>query len=122
MHWLTRLKSFLAGLSRQTPQLPIAPSESRSKSIPEPHASAGHRRVVLYTRSGCHLCDEAKKVLEKCREPFGLSLVEVDIDHDPALQAAYDCCVPVVEIDGRLRFRGHVNEVLLRRLLRGSRG
>jgi hypothetical protein len=42
----------------------------------------------------------------------------VDIDEDPALIERFNTCVPVVEIDGRIRFRGHVNVVLLRRLLR----
>lgn len=70
-------------------------------------------RVVLYTRQGCHLCEQAVEVLER----HGLEVSLVDIDQDAALRARYDCCVPVVEIDGRVRFRGRVNEVLLRRLL-----
>ena len=70
--------------------------------------------VILYTRAGCHLCDDAKLLLQN----HGLSPREVDIDADPALTARFDTCVPVVEIDGQVRFRGVVNEVLLRRLLR----
>ena len=69
--------------------------------------------VVLYTRGGCHLCDEAKMALKRA----GLAAREVDIDSDPDLQKRYNECVPVVEIDGRERFRGRVSEVLLRRLL-----
>lgn len=69
--------------------------------------------VTLYTRRGCHLCDDAKELLEK----HGLSPVEVDIDADSELRQRYNECVPVVVIDGRERFRGRVNEVLLRRLL-----
>ncbi len=69
--------------------------------------------VVLYTRAGCHLCDEALVVLER----FGLSSRLVDIDADPQLRERYNECVPVVEIDGKERFRGRVNEVLLARLL-----
>ncbi len=41
----------------------------------------------------------------------------IDIDADPALVAKFNECVPVVEIDGKIRFRGRVNEVLLERLL-----
>jgi glutaredoxin len=70
-------------------------------------------RVVLYTRQGCHLCEEALKVLHH----HGLSPTLVDIDADPTLLTRYTECVPVVEIDGRERFRGRVNEVLLRRLI-----
>jgi hypothetical protein len=46
---------------------------------------------------------------------------EIDIDQDPALVDRFDVCVPVVEIDGKVRFRGRVDELLLRRLL-ASRG
>jgi glutaredoxin len=73
--------------------------------------------VVLYTRQGCHLCDQAGQVLRR----YGLAPLEVDIDADPDLLARYDTCVPVVEIDGKERFRGRVDEVLLRRLLVGRR-
>jgi glutaredoxin len=69
--------------------------------------------VVLYTRRGCHLCDEALALLQR----HGLQPSLVDIDADPVLCERYNECVPVVEIDGRERFRGRVNEVLLRRLL-----
>jgi glutaredoxin len=69
--------------------------------------------VVLYSRRGCHLCDDARTLLES----HGLKPSEVDIDADPALQARFNECVPVVEIDGKIRFRGRVDSVLLRRLL-----
>ena len=50
---------------------------------------------------------------------FGLEPELVDIDQDPELLVRYGQCVPVVLIDGRLRFRGRVDPRLLRRLLRG---
>ena len=71
-------------------------------------------QVVLFTRSGCHLCDEAGAVLAR----HGLSPQKIDIDAHPELQARYDTCVPVVVIDGKERFRGSVNEILLQRLLK----
>src|SRR5262245_29502866 len=77
--------------------------------------------VVLYTRAGCHLCDEAKAALTRYQSKFLLQVTEVDIDRDPALQAQYNDCVPVVLIQGRERFRGRVNETLLVRLLKGMR-
>jgi len=73
-------------------------------------------KIVLYGRQGCHLCDDAAALLDK----LALSYDEVDIDTDPRLLELYNCCVPVVEIDGRVRFRGRVNELLLRRLLSGQ--
>ncbi len=71
-------------------------------------------QVVLYTRRDCHLCDEAKVILVR----YSLKYEEVDIDQDPLLVEHYNDCVPVVVIDGKQRFMGRVDEVLLRRLLR----
>lgn len=75
-------------------------------------------KVVLYTRTGCHLCEEAKAVLERGLARKSVEIVEVDIDADPELFAQFDTCVPVVAIDGVVRFRGRVNTVLLDRLVR----
>jgi glutaredoxin len=71
-------------------------------------------KVVLYTREGCHLCEEAQEVLSE----FGIAPTLVDIDHDPELRERFDECVPVVEIDGQIRFRGRVEPALLRRIIR----
>jgi glutaredoxin len=73
-------------------------------------------KVVLYTRDGCHLCDDAAVMLVQ----HGLRPEIVDIDTDAALHDRFDTCVPVVEIDGKIRFRGRVSRVLLKRLLRGA--
>jgi glutaredoxin len=70
--------------------------------------------IVVYTRRGCHLCDDATSLLAR----HGLSYSCVDIDQDPDLQSRYNECVPVVVIDGKERFRGRVDERLLRRVLR----
>jgi glutaredoxin len=69
--------------------------------------------ATIYTRAGCHLCDEARSLLAQ----YGLPLELVDIDADEALRARFTDCVPVVFIDGKERFRGRVNEVLLKRIL-----
>jgi glutaredoxin len=74
------------------------------------------RRVVVYSRQGCHLCDQAMQLLQEA----GLKPEEVDIDQDPELVERFTTCVPVVEIDGRIRFRGRVNAVLLHRLLQAD--
>ena len=73
-------------------------------------------RVVLYTKHGCHLCDDAKAMLQRYSR-FLPAIIEIDIESDPQLVEKFGTCVPVVEIDGRVRFRGRVNEVMLRRLL-----
>ena len=69
--------------------------------------------VTLYTRQGSHLCDDAQALLLR----HGLHPQLVDIDADSALRERYNECVPVVEINGRERFRGRINEVLLMRVL-----
>ena len=71
-----------------------------------------HRSTIVYTRQGCHLCDEAIELLRQ----HGYQPKLVDVDADNKLRAEFDTCVPVVEIDGKIRFRGRVNEVLLRRI------
>lgn len=72
---------------------------------------------ILYTRPGCHLCDDAKSLLLQ----QGISPKEVNIDADSTLVERYGLCIPVVVIDGRERFRGRVDPVLLRRILAGER-
>jgi len=72
--------------------------------------------VELYTRRDCHLCDDAKEILLR----YGLAPREIDIDGDAALLDRYTHCVPVVVIDGKERFRGRIDERLLRRLLQGG--
>jgi glutaredoxin len=75
-------------------------------------------QTLLYTRQGCCLCDDAQALLVR----HGLQPRLIDIDQDPALREKFTDCVPVVEIDGTIRFRGRINEVLLRRLLRDEAG
>jgi len=73
--------------------------------------------TILYTRQGCCLCDEAKATLEE----HGLTVESIDIDNDAELREKYNLLIPVVWIDGKERFRGKVNPILLRRLLENSR-
>lgn len=75
-------------------------------------------RIVIFTRKACCLCDEAAaQIAER-----GLSYEAIDIDEHPQLAEKFDTCVPVVEINGKIRFRGKVNNVLLDRIVgRGSR-
>ena len=55
--------------------------------------------VTLYSRDGCHLCDEARAELQGFD---GIELRELDIDADEALLRTYLERIPVVEIDGRI--------------------
>ncbi|MCA9090065.1 MAG: glutaredoxin family protein [Planctomycetaceae bacterium] len=75
--------------------------------------------VVFYTRQECHLCDEAHALLLEYQDWLP-EIVDVDIDDDPELQQQFGTVVPVIECDGKIRFRGRVSEILLRRLLEGT--
>ena len=71
-------------------------------------------QVTLYTRVGCHLCEEAEQALreEQATTPFRLELV--DVDRDPALARRYGVRVPVVAVDGEDLFEYEVPLDLLR--------
>jgi hypothetical protein len=75
------------------------------------------RNIVLYTRQGCHLCEHTWQLLERAKQRCRFTLQQVDVDGNPELVRDYGGCVPVVMIDGKVRFRGIVNPVLLERLL-----
>lgn len=77
------------------------------------------RVIVLYSRAGCHLCDVALELLLNRQTRYGYRLDIVDVDADPELVAKFDTCVPVVAIDGKVRFRGRIEPVLLDRQLNG---
>ncbi len=70
----------------------------------------------VMTRQYCPLCDEAIAELMLQRR-YLPPLELVDIDLDPVLQERWGEWVPVVVIDGRVRFRGTVNPILLQRLI-----
>lgn len=57
-------------------------------------------RVVVYTRQGCHLCDDAIAVVQEVCAQRGEQFVTVDIDADPDLVNAYGMEIPVVTVDG----------------------
>ena len=76
-------------------------------------------RVVLYSRPGCHLCEEAKAVLGQVRQRIAFELAEVDICTDPELFEEHKWDIPVIEIDGRTAFKLRVApEALAERLRR----
>jgi len=71
------------------------------------------RTVTLYTRPGCHLCDDARAAILRVRERADFSLAEIDIESDDALHRAYLERIPVVELDGEELFEHFVDEAAL---------
>jgi glutaredoxin len=74
-------------------------------------------RVTLYTRQGCHLCDDARAVVARVCEELGESFVEVDITTAEDLQARYGEEIPVTLVDGRQHEFWRVDETRLRAAL-----
>jgi glutaredoxin len=74
-------------------------------------------RVRLYSKPGCHLCDDARAVVERVCADLGTSYDEVDITTSPELTNAYADQIPVTFVDGRQHDFWRVDETRLRRAL-----
>lgn len=77
-------------------------------------------RVTLYSRPGCHLCDDARAVIESVCAELGESYAEVDVDGDPELRERFTDEVPVTFVDGRQHDFWRVSPDRLRAALRGG--
>ena len=75
--------------------------------------------VVLYARPGCHLCDDARVVIEAARAEVAFVFEEVDIESDDALVRDYGLRIPVVAVDGDELFEIWVNRTSLLAAVRG---
>lgn len=76
-------------------------------------------RVRLYSKPGCHLCDDARVVIERVCADTGTSYDEVDITTSPDLLRAYGEQIPVTLVDGRQHDFWRVDEARLRAALTG---
>lgn len=74
-------------------------------------------RVTLYGRAGCHLCDDARTVIDRVCLDLGEEYVEIDIDGDDDLRARYSEEVPVTLVDGKQHDFWRVDEQRLRSAL-----
>jgi len=73
--------------------------------------------VIVYSRPGCHLCDDAKSVIEQVKQEIDLTLEEVNIEHDLNLLQRYRFDIPVITINGVEAFRHRVEPSTLRETL-----
>jgi glutaredoxin len=71
-------------------------------------------RITLYGKPGCHLCDDARRVIEAVCADLGTSYDEVDITTSPELMDAYGEQIPVTFVDGRQHDFWRVDPVRLR--------
>jgi glutaredoxin len=74
-------------------------------------------QVTLYTRAGCHLCEQAEATLRGARERVLFDLRLEDVDSDPELTRRYGVRVPVVAVDGVEHFELEVPPDQLLQLL-----
>jgi glutaredoxin len=75
-------------------------------------------RLTIYSRPGCHLCDDMKAIVERVvRASTNIALEEIDITSDPALEAAYGIEIPVLMIGGKKAAKYRISEQELRRRL-----
>ena len=77
-------------------------------------------RVTLYSKPGCHLCDDARAVIERVCADLGESYVERSILEDPELQRRYAEEIPVTLVDGAQHDFWRVSEERLRAALAAS--
>jgi glutaredoxin len=84
-------------------------------------AAAGPREVTLYTRPGCHLCEEAKTAIAPLMREFAGELREVNIDKDAVLKERYGLDIPVIFIGARKAAKHRVDPLQFRRQLQESK-
>ncbi|HKO04006.1 MAG TPA: glutaredoxin family protein [Candidatus Acidoferrales bacterium] len=80
-------------------------------------ALVGPLDLTLYTRAGCHLCDEMKAALAPIASEFGARLTEVDVDQSDELRALYGNDVPVLFLGSRKAAKHRLDERQMRRQL-----
>ena len=83
-------------------------------------ALAAPTTITIYSRPGCHLCDEMKTAVARvvASLPSGATVLdEVDISTDPELESRYGLEIPVLMIDGKKAAKYRISEHELRRML-----
>ena len=75
--------------------------------------------LTLYSRPGCHLCEEMKTVVQRVVRSSAapVRIDEIDISTDPDLEARYGVEIPVLLVDGRKAAKYRVTERELTRML-----
>jgi len=77
------------------------------------------RKIVVYSKNGCHLCEKVIAELEKLRSAGNFDLTTRDITGDPELYERYKNMIPVISIDGTVKLAGIAlsNSTILKRTL-----
>src|ERR1700719_5121714 len=91
----------------------IAPKQA----VDAPAGPRGGPHVTLYSRVGCHLCDEAKAAIAPLLREFRATLSEIDIEGDATLLERFGCDIPVIYIGRKKAAKHRVNLEQFRRQL-----
>ena len=75
--------------------------------------------LIMYSRPGCHLCDEMKAVVRRVTREMSVSFSEVDISTDPVLEEQYGLEIPVLMVNGKKAAKYRVRDDDLIAILRG---
>lgn len=78
--------------------------------------------LTIYSRPGCHLCDEMKAVVGRVAQTIPLSLEEIDISTDPELETRYGLEIPVLLVEGKKAAKYRIGEEELARVLTARAG
>jgi glutaredoxin len=80
--------------------------------------------LTIYSRPGCHLCDEMKTVVRRVVRSVAapITIEEIDISTDPGLEARYGVEIPVLLVDGKKAAKYRISEQELTRLLTRGEG
>jgi glutaredoxin len=73
--------------------------------------------LTVYTRPGCHLCDEMKAIVDRVARGGPYTIDSIDISNDPELEARYGTEIPVLMVNGRKAAKYRIAEDELRRIL-----
>ena len=124
LHLLFCIGALVGGVLMLRRPQPEETSESSDDSTKDEHANAipfaVFDSVRFYTRPNCHLCDDARQILQAYAS--WLPEIElVDISGDGNLEERFGECVPVVEMDGQVRFRARIDEWALERMITARR-
>jgi len=88
--------------------------------IPVSYDSTVKTKVIIYSRPGCHLCEEAKEAMRAASCEGEYTLDEVNIESDPELLKCYKDDIPVITFNGIEEFRHRVNPEEFRKRILGS--
>jgi glutaredoxin len=77
-------------------------------------------KIKILSKPDCHLCDEAKEIIERVTERLPIETEVIDIQKDPGLYDQYRYDIPVIFLDDRKIFKHRVDEEKLKKILRLS--